>query len=82
MTKTCMQKVYDSRTHRFVERRRPHIVPAGGTRDPNDGYARCEACGEAVYIGTGLHPNLGVPVEQAEYEAAYLRTYGYGRAPD
>ena len=71
MSKTCMQRVIVKMTQREVLRRRPHIVP-DATFDPNNGYARCESCGTDVYVGTGLHPNLGVPMDQADDEAAYL----------
>lgn len=71
MSKTCMQKAFD-REGRPVTRRLPHDVPAS-TGDPNDGYASCASCGVEVYVGSGLHPNLGVPVEDAEAEVRVLR---------
>lgn len=73
MSKTCMQRVISPRTHQYVSRRLPHVVPDGGTGDPNDGYARCQVCGAQVYVGSGLHPNLGVPMEQAEAESRARR---------
>jgi len=69
---TCIQNVPD-KYGRMVKRRRPHDVPTGGTGDPNNGYTRCRSCGVEVYVGSGLHPNLGVPMEQAEEIAAFLR---------
>lgn len=72
MSKTCMQEVVDARTHLRVMRRRAHILP-DATLDPNNGYACCAACGLEVYIGSGLHPNLGVPIAQVVREAAFLR---------
>lgn len=76
MSATCMQEVIDPRTHCVVRRRRPHVVPEGGTGDPNNGYAYCSECGAEVYVGTGRHPNLGVPLDQVEAEIAYLRQHG------
>lgn len=73
-TKTCIQKVIDSRTHAYVYRRRPHVLP-DYTGDKNNGYARCEACGELCYVGTGYHPNLHVLLEQADAEAAFQRKH-------
>jgi hypothetical protein len=64
-TKTCMQRIGKAM------RRRPHVVPTY-TMDPNNGYANCTECGELVYVGTGLHPNLGVPLTDAEEEARIL----------
>lgn len=71
MSKTCMQLATDKRTHQTVYRRRPHVVP-DGTGDPNNGYATCAVCGCEVYVGTGLHPNLGVPYEYVDAEVAFL----------
>ena len=65
-------QITTSRDHRPVRRRLPHVVP-DSTGDSNNGYARCEACGAEVYVGSGLHPNLGVPMDQADAEANYLR---------
>ena len=72
MSKTCVQEVIDRRTHKLVTRRRPHDVPSG-TGDPNNGYATCRACGVEVYVGSGLHPNLGVPLADVDDEVAFLR---------
>ncbi len=73
MSKTCLQETFD-RNGRRVKRYLPHAVPAA-THDPNNGYARCQVCGQEVYVGTGLHPNLGVPLDQAEAEAEFLRRH-------
>lgn len=73
MSKTCMQQVI-GRDHRLVWRRRPHAVP-NGTGNPNNGYARCRECGAEVYVGTGLHQNLNVPLRDAEAEARFLRQH-------
>lgn len=71
MSKTCMQNVFDK--HGMpVRRRRPHDL-VDATYDPNNGYAKCSECGREFYVGTGIHPNLGVPYEDAERESAYLR---------
>jgi hypothetical protein len=67
-----MQEVLDRRTGRLSLRRRAHDVPAA-SGDPNNGYATCRSCGAEVYIGTGMHPNLGVRVEDAEAEALFMR---------
>lgn len=73
MSQTCMQRTFD-RHGRPVKRRLPHDVPSR-TLDPNNGYARCASCGVEVYVGSGLHPNLGVPFEDAEAEAKARRGY-------
>ena len=77
MSKTCMQDVINRRTHMIVQRRRPHVVP-DGTGDPNNAYAECEECGQEVYVGTGLHPNLSVPHDQTKTETTYLQRHGRG----
>jgi len=71
MSKTCMQKAFD-REGRPTARRLPHDVPVG-TGDPNNGYALCSSCGVEVYVGSGLHPNLGVPFADVEDELRVLR---------
>ena len=71
MSTTCMQQVIDKRTHRIVTRRRPHDVP-DCTLDPDNGYAQCASCGAEVYVGTGLHPNLGVSMDSVDAEVEYL----------
>lgn len=76
MSKTCMQTSIvrrGPRSGQLALRRMPHIVPHG-TGDSNNGYALCEACGQEVYVGSGLHPNLGVPISQVDAEAAYMRS--------
>lgn len=72
MSKTCKQTYYSRRAGRTIARYLPHVVP-DGTGDPNNGYAECEECGQEIYVGTGLHPNLGVPLDDVEAEVAYLR---------
>jgi len=57
-------------------RRMPHDVPYEGTGDPNNEYAQCSSCGASVYVGSGLHANLVVPMQSAEAEAR-LRRRGY-----
>ena len=74
MSKTCMQQRL-GRDGRLVARRLPHDVP-DRTGDPNNGYALCASCGQSVYVGTGLHPNLGVPLADVDAELRYLRENG------
>lgn len=72
--KTCPQDATDRRGRRVL-RRKPHDA-GGPTRDPNNGYAPCIHCGRIVYVGTGIHPNLGCRIEDAEPEAAQRRGWG------
>lgn len=74
MSKTCRQTYYSRRAGRTITAYRPHDVPWAGTGDPNDGYAICSHCGAEVYVGSGLHPNLGVPMDEVDAEIRYLRS--------
>jgi hypothetical protein len=62
-SKTCKQTVTDIRTGRTVTRSLPHIVPEWDA----SGYARCEACGQDIYVGQGPRSPAMMQVEEGEY---------------